>query len=900
MAELINSVVRAAAAGDAAAGHAALDGLAELTRRHFEDEKALLRRLGRPGIEAHHQHQQGIERHLLNIRARTATRAPLPPDAAEYLQAWFLSHLFVHDLPLRRFLDEKGVTRQPRRPPPRWRERMTRGLDLLSLRTRILLLAVLPLLAVVALGLIGIGERARTAGEMRTLRDVTVFSTRIGALVHELQKERGFSALVLGGDAEHQGGLGAQRLATDRRNNEFSMTADRIASALDASEAALRHAKQVLAGLAGLRIEVDAGRLTAEEAMAYYSRAIAELLSLIRTVVYTRAVDDLGKDASAYLNLMQAKERAGIERALGAASLAGGRLDAERYHDFVALIAEQRLLENAFLSVAGPRLADYYRGMVESGRGRVEEMRNRMLSGAISGLMPAISAEEWFKAATARIDLLKSAESEMADHIIGTADAVFSEARRQILWLGLGLLIILAGIVLPTMALAWSVVPPLTGLISAVTALAGGNRAVAVPELAARDEIGDLARAVDAFRRHLILADLLSTQGRFEIVERLRSVADHLAGVVFQWASDGDEARFTYVSGKSGEYFAAAPEDLLGQSSAALLDAVEEQDREAFRIDLAAALKTREGLETEIRISAANGEARWLHLRAAPRMGPDGGVLWDGLALDVTELKKAEEQRNLASAKLRQFYKMQSLSQLAGGIAHEINNMLQPILGLTEIALRTLPETARERPLLENVLRATGQARQLIDKVTSFGRLDGLQRERLILVEVVEDAMGVLKAVVPKNIRLETRLEAREAPVEANGTEIQQVLMNLYTNAIQAMPPHGGRITVSTEVVKQLPAVGIRPHGWVRLRVADTGCGIGQEALERIFDPFFTTKEVGQGTGLGLALVHSIVTGFGGQIDVSSVPGQGTTFDLYFPIAEAAETAEALPLSTAG
>jgi signal transduction histidine kinase/ActR/RegA family two-component response regulator len=249
----------------------------------------------------------------------------------------------------------------------------------------------------------------------------------------------------------------------------------------------------------------------------------------------------------------------------------------------------------------------------------------------------------------------------------------------------------------------------------------------------------------------------------------------------------------------------------------------------------------------------------------------------------VRQLRRVE-QRDLA---LRQSQKMEAIGTLAGGIAHDFNNILGAIVGYGELAQQQAPEGSSLRRYLDNIMHAAGRARSLVDRILSFSRMGLTERVPIPVQAVVAETLELLQASLPPNVRLEKDLLAADCAIIGDETRLHQVTMNLCTNAVQAMP-EGGVLRVTLEEValsasRPLRRGQLAAGDYARLTVSDSGNGIPSEIVDRIFDPFFTTKPVGEGTGLGLSLVHGIVADLGGAIEVSSAAGKGTTFRIWLP-----------------
>ena len=280
-----------------------------------------------------------------------------------------------------------------------------------------------------------------------------------------------------------------------------------------------------------------------------------------------------------------------------------------------------------------------------------------------------------------------------------------------------------------------------------------------------------------------------------------------------------------------------------------------------------------------------------------------------GTVRDITQRKRAEEERRRLEAQLQQAQRMQSLGTLAGGIAHDFNNILTAFAGNAELGTsELLPEHPAFESLSE-IRKATRRATDLVRQILAFSRQEKPTRRVLDAREVVEEVLRLLRTTLPPSIELERELAADTPAISADGSQLHQVLMNLCTNAAHALQGERGLIRVSSsrcEVdarsVARQPALREGIH--CRIVVSDTGCGMDSSTLARAFEPFFTTRPQGQGTGLGLAVVHGIIESHGGAIGAHSTLGKGTSFELYLPAvevpAEAAVALRAEPSAGAG
>jgi len=312
------------------------------------------------------------------------------------------------------------------------------------------------------------------------------------------------------------------------------------------------------------------------------------------------------------------------------------------------------------------------------------------------------------------------------------------------------------------------------------------------------------------------------------------------------------------------------------------------QAKSSLSESLQQAVRAGAGFDLELPFTTARGHKLWVRVlgRAEMRDGHASRVY--GAFQDITARRDAEEMRRQLEGQLFQAQKMETLGTLAGGIAHDFNNLLTGILGYQDLALDTLPEGADTRSYLTAARDASLRARELVDQILTFSRQAGSEKAPVNLGQVIEDARRFLRATVPATIRIEVDVAPDCGRVLADATQIHQVLLNLGSNAAHAMRATGGLMRLALQPVELDGAAAaalnhLESGRYLRLAFSDTGHGMDEETRKRIFDPFFTTKEVGQGTGLGLSVVHGIMQAHRGTITVESTPGHGATFTLYFP-----------------
>jgi len=311
-------------------------------------------------------------------------------------------------------------------------------------------------------------------------------------------------------------------------------------------------------------------------------------------------------------------------------------------------------------------------------------------------------------------------------------------------------------------------------------------------------------------------------------------------------------------------------------------DYVHPDDLEGVKAWLADFRSGRRASTLEFRIRRPDGEMRHVRVEGEPIIDAAGHLLKiTGTMQDITEIRDAEAQRRILEDQLHHSQKLEALGTLAGGIAHDLNNTLVPVIAMAKLGLKRAEPGSGAREGFELIYQAGLRARDLVKQVLAFSRKDTVDRQPFRVHEVVEEALAMLRPTIPSTIALEREIEP-VPPIMGDASQLHQVVVNLVMNAVHATGMRLGTITVT---VHAMPAVAPGESDFVRLSVRDTGCGMDEATQKRIFDPFFTTKAVGEGSGLGLSVVHGIVTGHGGTIAVESQPDQGACFVIDLPLA---------------
>jgi len=361
----------------------------------------------------------------------------------------------------------------------------------------------------------------------------------------------------------------------------------------------------------------------------------------------------------------------------------------------------------------------------------------------------------------------------------------------------------------------------------------------------------------------------------------LQQISDNLP-IMFSYV--GNDKRYVYANQQFQDSFGQG--NIIGKT---MKEVLRPEMYEKIQSEVNAVLSGKEVRYERIGLIGEQDDHRYFQVSYWPDKDESGKVTgYFTLINEITELKKAEATRKKIEAQLRQAQKMEAIGTLAGGIAHDFNNILGAIVGYADLATRNISEGDPISYYLEQILQAGYRARDLVKQILLFSRKQGYEQKPLKVNPLMKEAAKFLRASIPAIIEIETDISAASDTIMADSVQIHQVIMNLCTNAAHAMRHQGGILRMSVADIdlnshspERIPELKEGPY--LRLQFSDTGQGIRHDMLDNIFDPFFTTKERGEGTGLGLAVVHGIVKSHGGAITVQSDPGKGTTFDIYLP-----------------
>jgi PAS domain S-box-containing protein len=409
-----------------------------------------------------------------------------------------------------------------------------------------------------------------------------------------------------------------------------------------------------------------------------------------------------------------------------------------------------------------------------------------------------------------------------------------------------------------------------------------------------KDEIGKLADSFEKMRLGIKqkVSDLEHTEESLRERDiHLRLITENMVDMIFQ---TDPQINFEYLSPSIERVFGYSPDDLIGEPA---VNYVHPDDIEPILNKAREARLNRKPIITvRYRFKHSNGKFKWVESTTRllyDDQGQSKGAIFS--TRDIDKQVKLEEERKKLERQLTQTQKLEAIGHLAGGVAHDLNNLLSPILGYTEMLLGEEAITTHVKEKLRQIYKAGLGARDLVRQLLAFGRKQTLEYKPLNINETIRGFEKLIRRTVPEDIEIEIIASEKIQPVLADVGQIEQVIMNLSINAADAMKS-GGRLTIETDLVEldetyvaSRPIV--KPGSYVLISFSDTGCGMDEQTQEQIFEPFFSTK--GQkGTGLGLATVYGIVKQHNGNIWVYSEPDEGTTIKIYLPVTDTAKAVQ--------
>ena len=366
---------------------------------------------------------------------------------------------------------------------------------------------------------------------------------------------------------------------------------------------------------------------------------------------------------------------------------------------------------------------------------------------------------------------------------------------------------------------------------------------------------------------------------RQDTEDKLRSILESSSAISIV-STDLDQ-RIRYWNKGAENIFGFSADEMLGEKITKIY-VDDPHSREILTQARNHVIKNKDATSCEVRELSKEGSDRWVRLNLSARMNKDKKVIGLlGIGEDITERKQLEQM-------LLHAEKMKAIGTLAGGVAHDFNNILTSIRAYTELAQFRIEDQKAVQESMDQIMNATDRAKDMVKQILNFSRQVGEEKKPMRLEPLVKEAVTLLKGALPSTIQVVMALKDNESIIHADATQIHQIIMNLGTNAAHAMAKSGGILhfslsqeNVDKNIIARIP--DLKPGSYTKLRVQDTGCGMEPDVAKHIFEPYFTTRETGAGSGMGLAVVYGIVKQHDGVIVVKSKPGKGTLFDVYFP-----------------
>ena len=377
-----------------------------------------------------------------------------------------------------------------------------------------------------------------------------------------------------------------------------------------------------------------------------------------------------------------------------------------------------------------------------------------------------------------------------------------------------------------------------------------------------------------------------------ESERRIRDIIDNSPAKIF---IKGKDFRYQMVNREFLSYHGFRPDEPIGKTD---YDLWERDTADQFREEDIDLLETGKVVEKMLTLRTAQGEERHNHTIKFPLRNENNEIYAICvISSDITERLKEQEEKRMLEARLNQAEKMEAIGTLAGGIAHDFNNILTAIVGYGELALIEARQKEDNQESLSKILEAGTRAKNLVKQILSFSRKHEPQRKVVDMSELVNETKNLIRASLPSTIEISSSIEPQLPSIYADPNQLHQVIMNLMSNAAYAMGQSGGSLTLRLSDIK-IEGGGegrendIPPGHYLKSEISDTGSGISPEIANKVFEPFFTTKKEGDGTGMGLAVVHGIIKKHGGFIFLDSELGSGTTFTIYLPVADVEQIIE--------
>lgn len=835
--------------------------------RHFEAETHVLRDMGCRTLDRRHSEfltsRSWMVSHPLDARDPEQVGR-----IVEFARAWLFDHIARQDGAV---IDE--VVR--RNPGKRLLKRLRLGI--IPLRWRLLLMGAIPLAIMLAMTAVFLNGLVGRLHSTHLLRDVVQIDMRIGNLVYELQQEANEAIMVVGAPRQTRHSLDEQITRTNAAITDFHEAAVKMRDEIvdPAALDAIDNAEASLAIIGRSRSDVQTGSYDVYSTIEYYETIVSDLMTAVPVITRGLDASDVTRRVNGYTFLMKAMERGGSERMLGTSLLSGVMVNVTT-HDpkFIGQLAtEQETLGRTFASLSEERVSNAV-DVAMAVSPMLAHMREGFAAPKEEG-RPA--AMDWSETSGLRLQKMHTVERRLADDIADQAKMLAASADRHVKLVGGGFLLALLASLAFLSLLGLSVLPPLHRLGAALRRLANGERLIDLPDALSRDDIGGLARDIVALRDRLIQGDLLEARRGTENADRLRTTLDSLPGIVFRVAQlKGEGARVVGVSRKFYQILGLRDEDVIDRGLSSVLRAcVERSDR----IALLHMLRRLDGgsLDFECRLLRRPGQAPvWVRILATP-VETSNGHLWDGVALDVTDAKKAEMERRRLQDEFDRLHISQTTRRIAAGIGSELAQLWTPLRQNAEKLMDELPShsplTEQAREIHDIALRTERLAGQL-NQV-----LDGKRSARPIaVVDRLAAEFEARRPRLPAGLLLDSRFAARAARITYDPDAIDHMVSHLVSYIYEMLGSEPGVVSVTTD----LREVHGAPHLCITL--SDDRSAMVPRTLSKVMQLKSAKAVGGRGEELSLAIVRVVVDGARGWMESKTTPRGGSMLEILLPV----------------
>lgn len=856
---LLDGITDARKRGNLVEAAAATARFLEVFNQHFDEESEYLRARDPAGFSTLQQDFVSA-RAVLAMQPVGADDIELIDQSAHYARAWLLDH----------------IVRQSRICQQGASDRRGAWLryDKLKLQWRIVLLAIVPLLLASGLVLAVIDELRLSMDKMDLLLKVNDLNAQVGNLVFDLETERGLAVMAGANPVKFREQFVRQVEKTDFAHGKFDLSVAAIFDQLpsESAKSRIEDAVSSLDIIPEIRGDVNIGSFDGITSLDIYTTAITDLTNIVPEIVRTIAPSDFTKNNIAYVLLLQTKELASLERAIGTAILSHSSPIYFSRRSVKTLANQQTALLESFLAIAPHEISENYQWANRHASYAMGWMRDELEKGVIVNL----TLHDWFEATSRHLQQFEEIEDKLTAQLQKDAGALQSQATSRAILLGGGLLALSLISLVMVGILAWTILTPLKELLGAIHRLAKGDYTSRVPRLDAKDEVGDIARAMHKLKESLAQSALLSARQWTKNAERLRLIADNFPGIVFRVEQNGSSlAAFTCVSRRLRQVTGLAPDEIIDRPIAYLLrKLMNPQDCHAFLQVMRRSRARQIDFEFFLRNAHDNG-GRWLRVLAAPFSSGETWI-WDGVALDISTIKQAESEQDRVSAELGRLHRKISAANLANDFGREIAALVHPVTANTEKAIISLPG---DSPVRGDLLVALASSRKIslaAERWSALHNHQGGSSSGIELDKAIEETLERITDDLPKNVSSRLDLAWLGDTVLLSSREAEQLLMQLSENAVKALSRRAATLLIATKRIDD--------GNLVRLQI---GCdltivneGVNEAPSTDSLDALAMSRK----GAVAIALSRAIVECCGGWIDVIRSPTVGISFDVYLPI----------------